>query len=67
MTRKKMEQKREKQAKRDITHAHTQEETAQMMGITRERVRQIERRALAKIRTLLKKRYGITDLAGLLG
>ena len=47
--------------------AHTLEETAQLMGITRERVRQIEKRALAKIRALLKKRYGITDLAGFLG
>ncbi|MBQ3288374.1 MAG: hypothetical protein IJH50_03075 [Kiritimatiellae bacterium] len=46
---------------------HTLEETAQLMGITRERVRQIEKRALAKIRALLKKRYGITDLAGFLG
>ena len=47
--------------------SHTLEETAQLMGITRERVRQIEKRALAKIRALLKKRYGITDLAGFLG
>ena len=47
--------------------AHTLEETAQLMGITRERVRQIEKRALAKIRARLKKRYGITDLAGFLG
>ena len=47
-----------------ITHTH--EETAQLMGITRERVRQIEVRALKKIRAFLKKKYGITNLAGFL-
>ena len=46
---------------------HTLEETAQMMGITRERVRQIEKRALAKIRKLLRERYGITSIAGFMG
>ena len=45
---------------------HTLEETAQLMGITRERVRQIEKQALAKLRRRLKLRYGITSLAGLL-
>ena len=39
--------------------AHTLEETAQLLGVTRERVRQIERRALQKIRKALAERYGI--------
>jgi DNA-directed RNA polymerase sigma subunit (sigma70/sigma32) len=42
------------------------EETAQLMGITRERVRQIEKQALEKLRRRLKLRYGITSLAGIL-
>ena len=46
--------------------AHTLEETAQLLGITRERVRQIEKVALEKLRHRLKVRYGITSLAGLL-
>ena len=46
--------------------AHTLEETAQMLGITRERVRQIEKQALGKLRRQLRLRYGITSLAGLL-
>ena len=41
---------------------HTLEETAQIMGITRERVRQIEKRALEKLRAALKNRYGITSI-----
>lgn len=45
---------------------HTLRETADLMGISRERVRQIEKRALAKIRTLLREKYGIVDLAGFL-
>ena len=45
---------------------HTLEETAQLMGITRERVRQIEKQALEKLRRRLKLRYGITNLAGIL-
>ena len=45
---------------------HTLEETAQLMGITRERVRQIEKQALEKLRRRLKLRYGITSLAGIL-
>lgn len=45
---------------------HTLEETAQLMGITRERVRQIEKRALEKLRKCLKVRYGITSLDGIL-
>ena len=44
---------------------HTLEETAQLMGITRERVRQIEKQALEKLRRRLKLRYGITSLAGI--
>lgn len=42
---------------------HTLEETAQMMGITRERVRQIEKRALEKLRLALKRKYGVTSVA----
>ena len=34
--------------------AHTLEETAQLLGITRERVRQIEKRALEKLRIQLR-------------
>jgi RNA polymerase primary sigma factor len=45
---------------------HTLKETAQLMGVTRERVRQIEKRALEKIRQQLKLRYGITNMAGVL-
>ena len=45
---------------------HTLEETAALMGITRERVRQIEKQALAKLRAGLRRRYGITSLDGLL-
>ena len=45
---------------------HTLEETAQILGITRERVRQIEKAALEKLRQHLKVKYGITSLAGLL-
>ena len=45
---------------------HTLEETAKLLGITRERVRQIEKRALEKLRTRLRARYGITSLAGIL-
>ena len=39
--------------------AHTLEETARLLGVTRERVRQIERRAMQKIRKALAERYGI--------
>ena len=46
---------------------HTLEETAQLMGITRERVRQIEKRALEKLQTALKNRYGITSVEDVLG
>ena len=46
--------------------SHTLEETAQLLGLTRERVRQIEKRALEKVRLRLKTRYGITSLAGIL-
>ena len=45
---------------------HTLEETAKMLGITRERVRQIEKKALEKLRTRLRVRYGITSLVGIL-
>ena len=46
---------------------HTLEETARLMGITRERVRQIEKRALEKLRSALRRRYGITSLGGIIG
>ena len=46
--------------------AHTLEETARLLGITRERVRQIEKRALEKLRRQLRLRYGITSLSGIL-
>lgn len=42
---------------------HTLEETARMMGITRERVRQIEKRALEKLRQALHRKYGISSVA----
>ena len=47
--------------------AHTLEETAQLLGITRERVRQIEKRALEKLRIQLRNRFGITDVSQVLG
>ena len=46
---------------------HTLEETARLMGITRERVRQIEKRALEKLRIQLRERFGITDVSQVLG
>ncbi len=46
---------------------HTLDETAQLLGITRERVRQIEKRALEKLKIVLKRRYGITSIEGILG
>ena len=46
---------------------HTLEETAQLLGITRERVRQIEKRALEKLRIQLRERFGITDVSQVLG
>ena len=46
---------------------HTLEETARFMGITRERVRQIEKRALEKLKSALRHRYGITSLSGIIG
>ena len=45
---------------------HTLEETAQLLGITRERVRQIEKAALEKLKHRLKARLGITSLNELL-
>ena len=46
---------------------HTLSETAELLGISRERVRQIEKKALEKVRTQLKLRYGITTLSEILG
>jgi len=43
----------------------TLEEIADMMGVTRERVRQIEEKALAKMRTRLRKRgLDLHDIIG---
>ena len=50
-----------------VSSAATLEETARLLGITRERVRQIEKQALEKLRRHLRLRYGITSLAGILG
>lgn len=47
--------------------AHTLEETAQLLGITRERVRQIEKRAFEKLRIQLRDRFGITDVYQIFG
>ena len=47
--------------------AHTLSETAELLGVSRERVRQIEKKALEKVRTQLKLRYGITTLSAILG
>ena len=46
---------------------HTLSETAELLGISRERVRQIEKKALEKVRMQLKLRYGITTLSEILG
>ncbi len=46
---------------------HTLSEIAELLGISRERVRQIEKKALEKVRMQLKLRYGITTLSEILG
>jgi RNA polymerase primary sigma factor len=40
----------------DLDHPHTLEQTGQTLGVTRERIRQIEEKALQKIRVLIKSR-----------
>ena len=45
---------------------HSLEETTRYLGVSRERVRQIERRALEKLRVQLEKRYGITCVSDVL-
>lgn len=45
---------------------HSLQETADMLGISRERVRQIEKRAFAKIRKFLKVKYSVTNFEGML-
>ena len=40
----------------DTDQSHTLEQTGQSLGVTRERIRQIEEKALQKIRTLIKSR-----------
>ena len=57
---------KDKELKYGYGVTHTLEETARLMGVTRQRVRQIEKRALEKIRRQLKLRYGITNMAGIL-
>ena len=42
---------------------HTLEETARLMGITRERVRQIEKQALQKLKSALSAKYGIKSFS----
>ena len=42
---------------------HTLQETADLFGISRERVRQIENVALEKIRKALAEMYGVTSLS----
>ena len=42
---------------------HTLEETARLMGITRERVRQIEKQALQKLKRVLAAKYGIKSFS----
>lgn len=39
---------------------HSLEETARYLGITRQRVQQIERNALKKLRTALNSNFGAT-------
>jgi DNA-directed RNA polymerase, sigma subunit (sigma70/sigma32) len=58
-------------AKNDVGHigygiSHSLAETAQMMGITREGVRQIEKRALEKLRLQLLRRFGVTNLSDIM-
>ena len=55
----KIEQSRECIPRMGYGVTHTLEETAQLLGVTRERVRQIERVALQKIKKALAERYGI--------
>ena len=45
---------------------HTLQETAELFGITRERVRQIEKRALNKIRETLLTKYGYKSMSDML-
>ena len=45
---------------------HTLQETAELFGITRERVRQIEKRALNKIREKLLTKYGYKSMSDML-
>lgn len=40
----------------DMDQSHTLEQTGQTLGVTRERIRQIEEKALQKIRSLIKSR-----------
>lgn len=57
---------KDKELKYGYGQTHTLAETARLMGVSRESVRQIEKRALEKIRRQLKLRYGITNMAGIL-
>ena len=50
----------------DYGVTHTLEETAYLMGITRERVRQIEKQALQKLKKVLTTKYGIKSFSQLM-
>ena len=46
--------------------SHTLEETARHFGITRQRVQQLERSALRKLRLEMKRRFGVTSVVDFL-
>ena len=52
--------------KLDYGVPHSLQETADLLGISRESVRQIEKRALAKIRKALEVKCNITSLEDVL-
>ncbi len=54
------------EVKLDYGVPHSLQETADRFGISRERVRQIEKKALAKIRKALEVKCNITSLEGVL-
>lgn len=50
----------------DYGRPHTLKEIAEILGISRECVRQIEKRAFEKIRKRLKTAYGVTCVADMI-